>query len=64
MTDRIIKELAEAQEVLSTFLQDADNHKKIQEAATIIAKSINDGGKVFLVVMAVPTVMPCTLRRN
>ncbi len=37
----------EAQEVLSTFLQDTDTHEKINAAASIMAKSINDGGKIF-----------------
>ncbi len=47
MTELIIKELNEAQEVLSSFLQDTDNHERINAAAAIMAKSINDGGKIF-----------------
>ena len=46
MQDLICKELKEAQEVLSTFLQDNNNIQRIEEAATAMAHSIGTGGKI------------------
>ncbi len=47
MTELIIQELNEAQKVLTTFLQDSETHAKINDAATLMASTINDGGKIF-----------------
>jgi len=47
MQDLITRELNQAHEVLSTFLQDGKTHKKISEAATTMANAINNGGKIF-----------------
>jgi D-sedoheptulose 7-phosphate isomerase len=43
----IRKELNEAAVVLQSFIEDENNLKKIEEAAVLIAESINKGGKVI-----------------
>jgi D-sedoheptulose 7-phosphate isomerase len=47
MQDRIIKELTEAQSLLTHFLSNQNNIEKIEEAARLMANSINSGGKIF-----------------
>ncbi|MEP5614326.1 MAG: D-sedoheptulose 7-phosphate isomerase [Cyclobacteriaceae bacterium] len=47
MKDLIKQELNQAHEVLSTFLQDAKTHERISEAATAMANTISNGGKIF-----------------
>jgi D-sedoheptulose 7-phosphate isomerase len=47
MQDLITKELNEAHSTLTNFLSDPLNIKKIEEAARLMADSINNGGKIF-----------------
>ncbi len=47
MNNLIIGELTEAQEVLSIFLQDTQNHQKIEEAARVMAQAIDNDCKLF-----------------
>ncbi len=47
MQKLIEQELKEAANVLSTFLEEAQNIKKIEEAAQLMAASINDGNKIL-----------------
>lgn len=47
MQDLITKELSEAQDVLTSFLHDGENIRKIEEAARLMAESINNGGKIL-----------------
>lgn len=47
MQNRITKELTEAQSVLTHFLTDQTNLEKIEEAARMMADSINNGGKIL-----------------
>lgn len=47
MKDLITKELTEARSILTNFLSDQINIKKIEDAARLMASSINNGGKIF-----------------
>ncbi len=61
--EQIKAELQEAADVLDKFMSD-ENIKLIQDAAMLIANSFKQGGKVISAVMAVRTVMRCTLPKN
>lgn len=47
MQDLITQELTEAQSTLANFLSNSTNIEKIEEAARLMADSINNGGKIF-----------------
>jgi D-sedoheptulose 7-phosphate isomerase len=47
MQDLITRELTEAQSTLTNFLSDSTNIEKIEEAARLMADSINSGGKIL-----------------
>lgn len=47
MKELILNELSQAQDVLSSFLNDSENHEKIVAAATQMSVAIKAGGKIF-----------------
>ena len=62
--DQIKAELVEAQDVLNKFVSDDNNIKLIEKAAKLLAESFKNGGKYYLAVMVVLTVMLCILLKN
>ena len=62
--DQIKAELVEAQDVLNKFVSDDNNIKLIEKAAKLLAESFKNGGKYYLVVMVVLTVMLCILLKS
>jgi D-sedoheptulose 7-phosphate isomerase len=44
---RVLKELTEAQQVLTSFLEDKENLKQIESIAETMADAIKSGGKIF-----------------
>ena len=65
MYQELIKqELVTAQQALADFIADAENINAIERAATLIAASLRDGGKVMSCGNGGLIVMPCTLRKS